>query len=153
MSLARLLQLASPALPVGAYSYSQGLEAAIEAGTVRDSETAKQWIADVLELSVARLEAQVLRAQIARPSQELNDFFVATRETAELRAETLQMGQSLARLLGDMGIAVPIEAPAYPTAYAAAVRHWAIDVKPAMVAYLWSWLENQVMAAVKAVPL
>src|SRR5262245_31395080 len=98
MSLARLLQLASPTLPVGAYSYSQGLEAAIEAGIVRDSETAKKWIADVLELSMARMEAQVLRAQIAAPSQGLNDFFVATRETAELRAETLQMGQALARL-------------------------------------------------------
>ena len=89
MSLARLLQLASPTLPVGAYSYSQGLEAAIEAGIVKDAKTAQEWIADVLELSVARMEAQVLRAQIAAPTQALNDFFVATRETAELRAETL----------------------------------------------------------------
>jgi urease accessory protein len=153
MSLARLLQLASPTLPVGAYSYSQGLEAAIEAGLVKDSGTAQQWIADVLELSVARMEAQVLRAQITAPSQERNDFFVATRETAELRAETLQMGQSLARLLGELGIPVPIEAPAYPTAYACAVRHWGIDGKEGVIAYLWSWLENQVIAAVKAAPL
>jgi urease accessory protein len=153
MSLARLLQLASPTLPVGAYSYSQGLEAAIEAGYVKDAATAQEWIADVLELSVARMEAQVLRVQIAAPSQALNDFFVATRETAELRAETLQMGQSLARLLGDLGIPVPIDGPAYPTAYALAVRHWKIESCEAVVAYLWSWLENQVMAAVKAVPL
>ena len=153
MSLARLLQLASPTLPVGAYSYSQGLEAAIEAGIVKDAESAKVWIADVLDLSVARMEAQVLRAQIAAPSQERNDFFLATRETAELRAETLQMGQALARLLKDLGIEVPIEEPAYPTAYAIAVRHWKIAPREALVAYLWSWLENQVMAAVKAVPL
>jgi urease accessory protein len=153
MSLAHLLQLASPTLPVGAYSYSQGLEAAIEAGLVKDRDTAQQWIADVLELSVARMEAQVLRAQITAPSQERNDFFVATRETAELRAETLQMGQALSRLLGDLGIALPIEEPAYPTAYAFAVRHWRIDQNDAVIAYLWSWLENQVMAAVKAVPL
>jgi urease accessory protein len=153
MTLARLLQLASPTLPVGAYSYSQGLESAIEAGTVKDAATARDWIADVLELSVARMEAQVLRAQIAAPSQEMNDFFVATRETAELRAETLQMGQALARLLKDLGIQVSIDDPAYPTAYALAVRYWAIDPKEAITAYLWSWLENQVMAAVKAVPL
>jgi urease accessory protein len=153
MSIARLLQLASPTLPVGAYSYSQGLEAAIEAGYVKDAATARKWIADVLELSVARMEAPVLRAQIAAPTQERNDFFVATRETAELRAETLQMGQALAKLLGELNVAMPVKEPAFPTAFALAVRHWEIERREAVVAYLWSWLENQVMAAVKAVPL
>jgi urease accessory protein len=153
MSLARLLQLASPTLPVGAYSYSQGLEAAIEAGLVTNEETARQWIADVLDLSMTRMEAQVLRAQIADPTQERNDFFLATRETAELRAETLQMGQALAKLLSDLGVEVVIENPAYPTAYALAVRDWRIEPGEAILGYLWSWLENQVMAAVKAVPL
>ncbi len=153
MSLARLLQLASPTLPVGAYSYSQGLESAIDAGHVKDASTAQEWIGDVLEFSVARMEAQALRAMIGEMSaarrQELNDFFVATRETAELRAETLQMGASLAKLFDE----VSIENPAYPTAFALAVRRWEIDPRQAVVAYLWSWLENQVMAAVKAVPL
>jgi urease accessory protein len=153
MSLARLLQLASPTLPVGAYSYSQGLEAAIEAGFVTNQETARQWIADVLELSVTRMEAPLLRAQIAEPTQERNDFFVATRESAELRAETLQMGQALAKLLRKLGTEVLIEHPAYPTAYALAVRCWNIEPNDAVLAYLWSWLENQVIAAVKAVPL
>jgi urease accessory protein len=153
MSLARLLQLASPTLPVGAYSYSQGLESAIDAGYVRDAGTAQEWIGDVLELSVARMEAQVLRAQIASPTQERNDFFLATRETAELRAETLQMGQALAKLLHNINVPVCVEGPAYPTAFALAVRHWNIDPHDAVVAYLWSWLENQVMAAIKAVPL
>jgi urease accessory protein len=153
LSLARLLQLASPTLPVGAYSYSQGLEAAIEAGVVMDAETAQRWITDVLELSMARMEAQVLRAQIANPTQERNDFFVATRETAELRAETLQMGQALAKLLPALGVEVLIANPAYPTAYALAVRQWRIEPRDAVLGYLWSWLENQVMAAVKTVPL
>lgn len=157
MSLAHLLQLASPTLPVGAYSYSQGLEAAIEAGTVKDAESAQAWIGDVLELSLARMEVQVLRALIgdmsAASRQDLNDVFVATRESAELRAETLQMGQALARLLRELGVEVSVENPAYPTAYALAVRHWNIEPRAALVAYLWSWLENQVMAAVKAVPL
>jgi urease accessory protein len=157
MSLARLLQLASPTLPVGAYSYSQGLEAAIEAGVVKDNATAQEWIADVLELSMARMEVQVLRAMIGEMSaarrQALNDFFVATRETAELRAETLQMGQALAKLLLELEIPVTVEKPAFPTSFAFAVRHWKIEPRDAVVAYLWSWLENQVMAAVKAVPL
>jgi urease accessory protein len=157
MSLARLLQLASPTLPVGAYSYSQGLEAAIEAGYVKDPESAQAWIGDVLELSMARMEAPVLHAMIGEMSaarrQELNDFFVATRETAELRAETLQMGESLAKLLRELSVETSIENPAFPTSFALAVRHWEIEPRDAVVAYLWSWLENQVMAAVKAVPL
>jgi urease accessory protein len=153
MSLARLLQLASPTLPVGAYSYSQGLEAALEAGVVSDAASAERWIADVLELSVARMELAVLRGQLEEPSQALNDFFLASRETAELRAETLQMGHSLQKLLTELGVEVPIDEPALPTAYACAARAWSIGQRDALVAYLWSWLENQVMAAVKAVPL
>ena len=153
MSLARLLQLASPTLPVGAFSYSQGMESAIEAGLVKDADSAEGWIGDVLEFSVARMEAQVLRRQMQAPSQELNDFFLASRETAELRAETLQMGHSLAKLLGELGIEVPIEQPAFPSAYACAARSWKIEPRDALLAYLWSWIENQVMAAIKAVPL
>ena len=153
MSLARLLQLASQTLPVGAYSYSQGLEAAVEAGLVHDAASAEAWIADVLEFCVARVEVPVLRLQIEMPTQARNDFFLATRETAELRAETLQMGHSLAQLLTQLGIDVPFEQPAFPTSYATAVRAWGIEPRKALVAYLWSWLENQAMAAVKAVPL
>ena len=153
ITTARLLQLASPTLPVGAYSYSQGLEAAVEAGIVTEAESAERWIGDVLEFSVARMEAPVLRKQMAEPSQRINDLFIATRETAELRAETLQMGHSLAKLLVELGVEVPVENPALPTAYACAARAWGIAPREATVAYLWSWLENQVMAAIKAVPL
>jgi urease accessory protein len=153
VNLARLLQLASPALPVGAYSYSQGLEAAIEARLVTDAASAERWIADVLELSLAAMELPVLRRLIDEPSQALNDFFVATRESAELRAETLQMGHSLKALLGGLGVEVPIERPAFPAAFACAARAWRIEKRDAALGYLWSWLENQVMAAVKAVPL
>ena len=98
------------------------------------------------------MEAPLLRAQIAEPTQERNDFFVATRESAELRAETLQMGQALARCCASL-VPSSYRGPAYPTAYALAVRHWTIEPGGAVIAYLWSWLENQVMAAVKAVPL
>ncbi len=168
MQLARLLQLASPALPVGAYSYSQGLEAAVEAGVVHDADSAGEWIADVLTLSMAQMEGPVLlRLHDAWCAAEItavtrwNDWFLAGRETAELRAETLQMGYSLTRLLGDVieeksfkiNELRNIPEVAFPSAYTAAAAHWQIDREDALVAYLWSWLENQVMAAVKAVPL
>ena len=96
---------------------------------------------------------------------EWNERFIVTRETAELRAETLQMGYSLARLLGDMAVegdgleagalkslqALP--ETAFPTAFTFAAAQWRIPARNALNAYLWSWLENQVMAALKAVPL
>ena len=108
--LARLLQLASPMLPVGAYSYSQGLESAVAAGIVRDVGAAMRWIGDVLEYSVARMEAPVLLRLIE--SWRLNDYtavhhwnalFLASRETAEIRAETVQMGYSLRKLMAAIG--------------------------------------------------
>lgn len=161
MNLARLLQLASPTLPVGAYSYSGGLEAAVEDGTVHDAGSAGRWIGDVLEFSVARLDAPLLLQFIEafnqkdqKKIQTLNERLLASRETAELRAETVQMGYSLCRLLEDVNAGKPdIQEPSFPAAFAFAVSFWKIQPEAALQAYLWAWLENQVMAAVKAVPL
>src|SRR5882762_5221664 len=139
MSLVRLLQLASPTLPVGAYSYSQGLEAAIEAGIVSDAESAERWIADVLEFSISRMDAPLLFLLLDDSSDEqrLNDLFLASRETAELRAETLQMGYSLCRLLGELGVErLPQGEVAFPTAFACAARAWEIEPRAAVQAYL-----------------
>jgi urease accessory protein len=155
-SLARLLQLASPALPVGAYSYSGGLEAAVEEAIVRDATSAERWIDAVLEHAVAQMEAPVLWRMMrdATGMKEWNEFFLASRETAELRAETVQMGYSLARLLADLDVGkIGLEEPSFPAAFAFAVSAWNVDAHAALQAYLWSWLENQAMAAVKSVPL
>jgi len=160
-NLARLLQLASPALPVGAYSYSQGLEAAIEAGVVRDAASAERWIGDVLAYSVAPMEAPVFIRLCAAwtagdtgCAERWNSLFLASRETAELRAETAQMGYSLARLVALLGAGhVPLDEPSFPAAFARAATAWRIDPHEALIGYLWSWLENQVLAAVKALPL
>jgi urease accessory protein len=166
--LARLLQLASPALPVGAYSYSQGLEAAVDQRVVRDAVTAAQWIGDLLAYSVARMEAPVLLRLIAAwrggdfaAVEKWNALFLASRETSELRAETVQIGFSLRKLLTELegtneetrAYLARLEEIAFPASFACAVAHWQIPTQPALVAYLWSWLENQVMAAMKALPL
>ena len=98
--------------------------------------------------------APLLRRMIEAPGARWNEEFPASRETAEMRAETVQMGYSLAKLSRNLGIEVPeIDEMTFPMAFACAVRHWCIDPRQALVAYLWAWLENQVMAAVKAVPL
>ena len=167
LALLRLLQLASPALPVGAYSYSQGLEYAVEAGTVCDESSAARWIEDVLSFGVATCEAPCLGAMMAAACSGevqalagLNDAFLASRESAELRAESVQLGQSLLRLLEQLdGLATSVVAvrtlpePSYPCAWACAACALRIPAKQAVAAYLWAWLENQVLAAVKLVPL
>lgn len=166
----RLLQLASPTLPVGAYTYSQGLEQAVDAGAVADEAGALRWIGDALSFSVARWEAPAVARMHAAWLQgddaaivRVDRAFVASRETAELRAETLQMGHSLTRLLlglpafanvpGCAARLAALRAPAFPTAWSAAAAAWQAGVEDAVAAYLWSWAENQVMAAIKAMPL
>lgn len=167
-ALSRLLQLASPMLPVGAYSYSQGLEWAIEEGTVHDATSAERWIADVLEYSLCSFELPVLwrichawQVEDRASIKHWNTFFCAGRETAESYAETLQMGYSLCRLLeslNDKKSVLPTRVPeltpvSFPTAYACAIAIWKIPVEAAMQAYAWSWIENQISAAMKAIPL
>src|SRR4051812_20813418 len=160
----RLLQLVSPTLPVGAYSYSQGLEAAIEAGLVRDAASAAEWITDVLHLSLGGMEAPVFlrlaaawRGDDFAAASSWNEYFIASRETAELRAETVQMGYSLRRLLRDLAVEVEpldaLEPLSYPAAFTFAVTRWEIDPAEAVAAYAFGWAENQVLAAIKAVPL
>ena len=165
-TLPRLLQLASPALPVGAYTYSQGLEWAVESGLVRDQASALAWIAALLEEGIGCFEApltgQLQRAWAAAEHAEierLNADFVASRESSELRAETLQMGYSLRRLLHELDdFALPevfdaLPEVSFPVGWALAAAAWEIAVVDSLTAYLWSWCENQMMAALKAVPL
>jgi len=169
LQIARLLQLASPALPVGAYTYSQGLEWAVESGVISDEASAGRWIVDLLQHGIGRYEGPLvfalMTAWTATETQEILDLnaeFLASRESAELRAETVQMGFSLRRLLRDLrddslaDVATTVEVlpeVAFPTVWAGIAACWRIDPEAALTAYLWSWAENQVMAALKAVPL
>ncbi len=168
LPLVRLLQLASPALPIGAYSYSQGLEWIVAEGVVHDAASAENWIGDVMEHVVAPGEAVVLARLLDAAAgddwsttERWNAWFRASRETAESRAETEQMGGSLAKLAVELDL---VDAPAraalaaiapvtLPAAYAIAARAFDVPPAPALVAYLWSWLENQVLAAMKLVPV
>jgi urease accessory protein len=168
LPLVRLLQLASPALPVGAYSYSQGLESACEAKIVRDKDSARRWISDALQFNIATMEAPILarmyqawQSEDSKSAAYWNQYFLASRETSELRAETEQMGYSLAKLLVDGKFCDParlaaltdLQPKGFPTAFSFAAVSFAVPIEQALTAYLWSWLENQVIAAMKLVPL
>ena len=107
-ALMMLMQLASPALPVGGFSYSEGLEAAVEHGWVHDEASAKDWLLDQLHLVQARSDLAVLAQSMTAWQQhdqarlrQLNDWVLHTRETHEMRLQTEQMGRSLVDWLGN----------------------------------------------------
>ncbi len=167
-SLLHLLQLCSPSLPVGAYSYSQGLEAAMERGLVTDEASSRTWIVSMLHEVVAHFEAPVpwrlLQAFDARDAEAIihwTELFVASRDSAEFRAESLQMGYSLGKLLPELvpddeallSLLPPLTELPFPTALAAAAVALQVPAKDALLGMLFSWAENQVLACVKSVPL
>ena len=163
-----LLRLASPQLPIGGYSYSQGLEMAVERGQVSDEARARCWLGDQLVLNLARFEAPLLFAHCRAASshdwpelERLADCHRASRETRELRLESRQMGYSLKQLLDNLpeldeaarGLYQRIEEPGLALGWALAARAWGIDPENALTAWLWGWLENQLAVLMKTLPL
>jgi urease accessory protein len=169
LQLLRLLHLASPALPIGAFHFSQGLEYAVEAGWVRDEVTALDWIGGIAESSLATLDLPVLHR--LRAAWDRNDhrdvlgwnaFLIACRETEELRAEDRHLGAALLRVLAELDLATELFSAnaakssvgvAHATVFAFAMARWRIETRAALQTYAWAWVENQVLAAVKLVPL
>ena len=169
--LPRLLQLSSPALPVGAFSYSQGLEWAAENAIVTDEASAEDWIGSVLHGTVTSWDAPYVAAMMRSWQAAdlpgiamLNERFVASRETRELRSECVQMGQAMVETLRDwagfphdwldsLSVTARSERLAFPTGWTSAAVYANVPVLDGVTAYLWCWLENAVMAAIKAVPL
>lgn len=167
-ALLQLMWLASPALPVGGFSYSEGLEAAVEAGRITNEADAAAWLRDQLHLGLARSDlavcAKAFKAwQRDDPAHvaELNDWVTTTRETAELRQQTQQMGRSMVEWLRNR--AVPDArvdslkalnpAPTWPVAFALAAAQTGAPLREALLSFGFGWAENMVQAALKAVPL
>jgi urease accessory protein len=165
-SLLQLIWLASPALPVGGFSYSEGLEAQVERAPAATESIAAEWLANQLQLSLARSDLPVLaqavsawRANDLVRVKALNDWLLQTRETFELRAQTEQMGRSLVEWLRnhdgidgariDACAALP---PTYPIAFALAAAATHASTRDCLLAYAFGWAENMVQAAIKATP-
>ena len=168
VTLPRLLQLASPALPVGAYSYSQGLEWAIETRDVIDSHAAQRWIEDHLGLVIARFEAPIYAACFAAWQREdaaevarLNAEFIASRESAEPRAETLQVGFSYSAWCREVSPLTDAQRAALaamdrvcgPVAASLAALASGLSVRDGLTGYVFGFTENQVMVLAKALPM
>lgn len=161
-----LLQLASPALPVGAYSYSEGLETLVENGMIANELSLKHWLEQELRYGAIRLEAAVMiRAHQSAMLGDIeglgywNSWLSAARETEELRQQSCQMGRSLMRLLLELQpqLASVIDAVGTPCNFAIAfgitAAHWKIDLSNALLGYLHSWATNLITAGIKLIPL
>lgn len=158
----RLLQLGSACLPVGAYAFSQGLEAAAELRWVNAAADIGEWLGLQLTHGLACVDLPLLlrfdaawRAEDSAAVQQWNATLLACRETHELRLADTATGAALARLLPALDISVPawLETPTFLSLFTLAAVRWQIPARLAMLGYAWSWLENQVIAATKLMPL
>jgi urease accessory protein len=177
-ALLQLIWLASPALPVGGFSYSEGLEAAVEARLVHDEASAGEWLVQQLHASLARADLAVVgsavvaaRAHDSERLASLDAWVRQTRETSELRQQTEQMGRSLLTWMHSVGwgdARNPTDPPqrwgspsgspppygfTYPVAFAVAAATTSASARQVTLAYAFSWSENMMQAAIKSVPL
>ncbi len=166
-SLIQLMWLASPALPIGGFSYSECLEAAVDSARVATEKEASDWLLDQLELSLARNDLAVLAQAIpawqgadAQRIEALNTWVLQTRESSELRAQAEQMGRSLLEWLRNHTTATLAQIklladlqPTYPMAFALAAASTKAPLRDCLLAYAFGWAENMVQAAIKSVPL
>ena len=165
------MQLSSPALPVGGFSYSEGLESAVNAGTVSSEATAQTWLLSQLHLSLSRSDLAVVSKAFGAWQRgdfdavtELNAWVTRTRESSELRLQTEQMGRSLCAWMknrpADKNHTAAAEflaslqpAPTWPVAFALAAFHTGAPCREALLSFAFGWAENMVQAALKSVPL
>jgi urease accessory protein len=158
-ALLRMIWLASPALPVGGFSYSEGLEAAVEAGLVRDEASAGDWLVDQLHVGLARSDLAVVGTVAADPGRAdaLDAWVRQTRETNELRLQTDQMGKSMGewrKSLLNAGVpSATRPTNTYPVAFALAAANSGATPRHIALAFAFGWAENMMQSAIKSVPL
>ena len=165
LPLVRLFHLVSPSLPIGTFTYSQGLEWAVECGWVTNESQLEEWVVNLLHTGVSQLDIPVLarlyQACVSVDQHALNywtQYLLASRETQELRLEERNRGRALARLLIELDIPISIELlstlkSCQLSSFSYAAHYWQIPLTLTATGYVWAWLESIVLAGVKIIPL
>ncbi len=167
LAILHLLRLVSPALPVGAYAYSQGLEHAIEVGWVVDKNSSRDWFIGLMKNSLAYVDLPLIfrltNAWQNKNAEEINywnNYLQAMRETKEFLLEDLQLGAALNRLMRSVNMAsaddwtlLATRDISYLTLFSLAGLRCGIESRLVAMGYLWSWLENQIAVATKTIPI
>jgi len=163
LSSLQLFNLISPALPIGSFAYSQGIEFAIEDNWLKNEDDIQKWIASVLVHSIAYWDLptiNLMKQAIVKKDNEqliiLNEQLLASRETKELWLEDQQVGKALLKLLKDQNIEFNqtfLDEPTVCLGFAIASEHYGIDTQSVLMGFCWAWCENQVAAASKTLPL
>jgi urease accessory protein len=164
-ALLKLLQLCSGTLPIGGFTYSQGIEWAVECGWIHNESTLSDWLNDLIDSNLTHVEIPVLARlyqaceQSDRQSLEYwCQWLIANRETRELRDEERNRGRALASLLVDLDIPRAAEwreslAQCQSAGFALASSAWRIPLSQTAQGFAWAWLENLALAGVKLIPL
>ena len=170
-SLLQLMWLASPALPIGGFSYSEGIEAGVDSACIATFREANDWLVDQLHLTLERADLAVVAKAIPAWRRddldridELNNWVLQTRETSELRLQTEQMGRSMLDWLRkqpsfhvnfqlDRNAQDFLKSPTYPLVFALAASATQASVRDCLMSFAFGWAENMTQAAVRAVPL
>lgn len=173
-ALLRLLQLVSPSLPTGGFAYSQGLEWAIETGWIKSGEDLEHWLEEIMIKSMTMVDIPIFSRLFhaccdnnKKAFTQWSSMLLASRETSELRLEEKNRGRALASILKSLGIErlnVPdinaqkvnwntIISSCQVAGFALAAAEWKIPIQEAAAGYIWAWLENQVLAGIKIIPL
>lgn len=165
LALLRLLQLANPTLPIGAFAYSQGMEHAVHVGWIKDEATTRRWIRGILLHNVVSVDVPLLarfhRAWACADDDAVvywSHWLAASRESKELQTEDQQVGRALARLLVGLGYERAMNfAKLAPTSFAASFAYGAVcfevPITPAAQGYVSAWLDHQIATAIKLIPL
>lgn len=180
IQLNRLLQLCSANLPVGGFSFSQGLEYGVEMGWLTSPQTTASWININLQESIAQTDLAILKRLFNALSLHdapdesshntdydltafiyWNNHLIACRESHELLLADLAMGKALIRLIKQLDkinidayqaiIALP--EISFVSAFALCAYVFQLDLMSAQSGYCWTYIDNQVAAATKLVPL
>jgi urease accessory protein len=164
LALSRLFQLISPSLPIGSYTYSQGIEWAVEQGWIKTEQDLQDWLGGLLDTTQLYLELPLLirmmQAWQAADQDALtywNSYLLASRETAELRQEELNRARAFAQVIISLQEGAMVFKPqlirSQHACFSYACVAWGVTQEQACYGLLWSWLENLALSAIKIIPL